>query len=243
MPITADGRFSPADSDEWDLTTHLAAMQVSNMMATNNSISSATGVLSDQVRSAGIGVANAAARNALFPAPVQGDTVFRRDLGITETYRATYSASNTGGASPAGWYPERRMFSANRGAAQSFGLGWNVVTTAFTQIRNDGLGTFSNGVLTVAAGGTYRLSAGVYLTTATNPHSVQITRNSATADTSGTVAGAIIDSNARGGYTASNVCQLSAGDAIRVLVFTNVNNSVATNMGIGSASFNVEKID
>lgn len=38
MPITADGRWSPNDSDDWDLTTHLAAMQVSNMEATNNSI-------------------------------------------------------------------------------------------------------------------------------------------------------------------------------------------------------------
>lgn len=41
MPITADGRWSPNDSDDWDLTTHLAAMQVSNMEATNASIATA----------------------------------------------------------------------------------------------------------------------------------------------------------------------------------------------------------
>ncbi|QDK03298.1 hypothetical protein SEA_ROMAN_56 [Microbacterium phage Roman] len=240
MPITPGGRFSPGDADDWDLTTDLAAMQVSNEAATDAAI----GTLSTQVRSAGIGVANAAARNALFPSPTQGDTVFRRDLGITETYRSAYSASNVGGASPAGWYPERRIFTANRGGTQSLtGAQWNILTSCFVQVRNDGLGTFSNGVLTVAAGGTYRVSASAYFATATNPNSIQITRNSATADTSGTIAAGIVDANSRGGYTVSNVCQLSAGDAIRVLVFTNTANSISTTLGIGSATFNVERID
>lgn len=50
-------------------------------------------------------VASAAARNALFPAPVQGNTVFRNDLGFSETYYELYSVSNIGGATTAGWYP------------------------------------------------------------------------------------------------------------------------------------------
>lgn len=241
MPITPGGRFSPGDADDWDLTTDLAAMQVSNEAATDAAI----GTLSTQVKSAGIGVANAAARNALFPAPVQGDTVLRRDLGITETYRSAWSASNPVGAIPAGWYPERRMFAANRGGSQSLTAAqWNVLTgSTFTLVRNDGLGTFSNGAFTVAASGTYRVSASAYFTTPTNPHSIQITRNSSGADSAGTLVGGIIDANSRGGYTVSNVCQINAGDVIRVLAFTNIANSIASNMGIGSATFNVERID
>lgn len=42
MPTTLDGRWSPDDSDDWDLTTDLAAMQVSNMTATNNAITTAS---------------------------------------------------------------------------------------------------------------------------------------------------------------------------------------------------------
>lgn len=41
MPTTPGGRFSPGDSDDWDLTTDLAAMQVSNETATANEIAAA----------------------------------------------------------------------------------------------------------------------------------------------------------------------------------------------------------
>lgn len=45
MPITPGGRFSPGDSDEWDLTTDLAAMQVSNETATANEIATAVAAI------------------------------------------------------------------------------------------------------------------------------------------------------------------------------------------------------
>ena len=41
MPTTPDGRWSPNDGDDWDLTTDLAAMQVSNSTATSTAISTA----------------------------------------------------------------------------------------------------------------------------------------------------------------------------------------------------------
>lgn len=41
MPTTPGGRFSPGDSDDWDLTTDLAAMQVSNESATTTQIATA----------------------------------------------------------------------------------------------------------------------------------------------------------------------------------------------------------
>ena len=56
-------------------------------------------------------VASSAARDALYPIPVQGNTVFRSDLGIKQTYYAAYNAStNPGGKTPAGWYNETRIF-------------------------------------------------------------------------------------------------------------------------------------
>ncbi|QYC54180.1 hypothetical protein SEA_WELCOME_62 [Microbacterium phage Welcome] len=42
MPITPGGRWSPADSDDWDLTTDLAAMQVSNEAASTAEITAAS---------------------------------------------------------------------------------------------------------------------------------------------------------------------------------------------------------
>jgi hypothetical protein len=45
-------------------------------------------------------------RAAIFPSPVQGNTVLRPDKGYTEQYFALYNAgTNPAGATPAGWYP------------------------------------------------------------------------------------------------------------------------------------------
>lgn len=49
-------------------------------------------------------VADLAARNALFPSPVQGNRVWRNDLGLEETYYGLYNATtNPGGRAAAGW--------------------------------------------------------------------------------------------------------------------------------------------
>lgn len=50
-------------------------------------------------------VADVAARLAKYPSPVQGNRVWRNDLGYEETYYSTYNlTTNPGGRSPAGWY-------------------------------------------------------------------------------------------------------------------------------------------
>jgi hypothetical protein len=49
-------------------------------------------------------VADAAGRAARFPSPIQGDRVFRNDVGYTETYYDVASVSNIGGRATAGWY-------------------------------------------------------------------------------------------------------------------------------------------
>lgn len=54
---------------------------------------------------------SSAQRDALFPAPKQGNTVSRTDRGWVEMYYELYSASlNPGGTSVAGWYPVMGKF-------------------------------------------------------------------------------------------------------------------------------------
>ena len=76
------------------LETHFANLAESTQTAINN------------VRgSTAPPVANAAARNTLFPNPVPGNRVYRIDLGYEEAYYALYDVSaNPGGRTPAGWY-------------------------------------------------------------------------------------------------------------------------------------------
>ena len=55
-------------------------------------------------------VGTSAARDIVFPAPVQGDMVWRDDLGALETYYGLYNASsNPGGRDTAGWYTDTRQ--------------------------------------------------------------------------------------------------------------------------------------
>lgn len=245
MPTTSDGRWSPADSDDWDLTTDMAAMQVSNMEATATAISTAVTTLNESVRNGSTTVANQAARDALFPAPVQGNRVFRRDLGDEETYFQVYNATtNPGGASVAGWYPRNRIFYAGRTGTQTLSAGqWNQLNSALTQVRNDGIGTYSGaGGFVVTAPGTYEVSASAQLTTATAPMGVQITKNGG-ADSAFVIAGGLLEGSAqRGGWTVSNTVTMAAGDFFRVYVFTNVANSISTGIGLGSATFRVRKL-
>lgn len=65
--------------------------------------------VSTQLTSAPRKVADATARDALFPSPVQGNAVFRNDLGAVETYYGLYNSStNPGGRDTAGWYVSNR---------------------------------------------------------------------------------------------------------------------------------------
>lgn len=62
-------------------------------------------------------VASAAARNALYPSPAQGNMVWRTDLQRLEGYYATYSSTtNTGGRQVAGWYPASSVVYGSSGS-------------------------------------------------------------------------------------------------------------------------------
>jgi hypothetical protein len=54
-------------------------------------------------------VAGTAARDALYPVPTAGNTVFRTDTGVAESYYAAYSTAVPGGRDTAGWYATSRV--------------------------------------------------------------------------------------------------------------------------------------
>lgn len=112
-------------------------------------------------------VADVAARTAKFPSPVQGNRVWRTNLGGIEAYYGAYNAgTNPGGATPAGWYP----ISGKTPTFMAFGSGVlsvpNAVTTVLTNWAtprvNSGFTSWASGVLTIATPGEYEITAGTY---------------------------------------------------------------------------------
>lgn len=72
---------------------------------------------------------SAAARDAIFPSPQQGDTIYRTDRGWTERYFNIYNAAtNPGGTLVAGWHSID--FKPSGAAVQPFSAasGWSVVS-------------------------------------------------------------------------------------------------------------------
>lgn len=62
------------------------------------------------MRTQPVSISSDSERLAKFPAPVQGNQVWRNDLGAVQTYFGAYDAStNTGGRNSAGWYVTNRQ--------------------------------------------------------------------------------------------------------------------------------------
>lgn len=118
-----------------------------------------------------VAVASASARDALYPTPAQGQSVFRSDTGWVETYYGLYNAStNPGGATPAGWYPTSGNMPqaklVRNTATASFGANaWTSVTNLTfwqTEIAGSGGVTIeSNGTLKTTLPGLYEAEAGI----------------------------------------------------------------------------------
>jgi hypothetical protein len=102
-------------------------------------------------------VADATARDALFPSPVQGNSVYRLDKGWMERYYALYnSTTNPGGASTAGWYPVsgRMPYATARGTAtlSATNNAWSIGSVGFTA------GGFEHGGFTSSGASNYYLN-------------------------------------------------------------------------------------
>lgn len=141
--------YPDAETSMTPLQTHFGALADSTQQA----ISGVRAATSPPVSSD-------AQRLALYPAPVQGNSVFRTDKGYVERYYQEFAASgNPGGRTPAGWYPDGVLFDLS-----ASGTNTAVTPTAIPRImtgvmlgttsgsgRHDGLfrTPFPNGVSTV----------------------------------------------------------------------------------------------
>ena len=98
MQLTPEGVPYATTSDAMSVADITAAM--------------ATGISAQLAKLAAAGIVNSTSeRDALYPTPIQGNAVFRRDLGRRETYYEAYNATtNPGGRSPAGWEVESRKY-------------------------------------------------------------------------------------------------------------------------------------
>jgi hypothetical protein len=96
-------------------------------------------------------VAGTATRDALYPSPVAGNTVFRSDTGNMESYYPAYSTAVPGGRDSAGWYATSRVdglvpivptsVNVGSGTATIGALGKVTLTTVGTNISLNGVFT------------------------------------------------------------------------------------------------------
>lgn len=171
-----------------------------------------------------IAVASQAARDALYPTPVQGQSVFRTDLGVTETYHGLYNAStNPAGATPAGWYPSKAVQVMKRNTvATNINQGayggyyntsiWDTLSSTKNMIAySDGFTIPFTGIWNISfhmQGTGYLTIAGFNVNTTTGPGSWTYLR--AIATESGLAA-----MNGESNY------KFNAGDRIYIMIYTN----------------------
>ena len=94
-------------------------------------------------------VAGTATRDALYPSPVAGNTVFRSDTGVAESYYSAYSTAVPGGRDSAGWYATSRVdglvpivpssVSVGSGSSSIGALGKVTLTTVGTSFSLNGV--------------------------------------------------------------------------------------------------------
>lgn len=88
MPITPGGRWSPADSDDWDLTTDLAAMQVSNEAASATEIAAIPKSFRSGLNSARLALTGTdLVRGMQFQTTDNGGFLWVNNLGTTTGWR------------------------------------------------------------------------------------------------------------------------------------------------------------
>ncbi|MCS6563427.1 hypothetical protein [Curtobacterium poinsettiae] len=137
------------------------------------------------------------------------------------------------------------IFAAKRGTTiyNVVGGSWTAVTGSpfATPILNDGFTSWSGGILTIAKGGVYRVSAHVQFTDANyNRTAVEIVKNTSSAGTNNTLA-----RNVTGGglsVDASNLVRLVPGDVLRLVVYQRETGGASHGIDLEAAdlSFTVE---
>lgn len=138
MPLNPDGIFYA------DTSTEMSIADITSAMAT--SIGDKLGGI-EQTQT----VNSQAERDLLYPTPVQGNSVFRNDLGFIQTYYGAYDVSTNPGGMPtgAGWYNTQKNMglvpiiptSVNQsGGSASYNSTTGLVTfTGVSSLRTNGV--------------------------------------------------------------------------------------------------------
>lgn len=235
MGITAPDNipFPDAGTALPPLETHFAALAEGAQQGLNNLRASATAP-----------VASAAARNALYPSPVQGNAVWRLDLGYEERYFSEYSAGgNPGGASPAGWYPTGGNVPGAFGiksAAQSFTSGAGTLITFDILDAHGGVTTTASSTFTVPVAAWYRISAKIagFNTSAGTDRWLYATLNTTSASNPILATTTSGDANAAFGLLNFSVAYpLAAGDIIRFYALQNSGSALTLANAQGSVEY------
>ena len=169
-------------------------------------------------------VASAAERDAKFMSPTQGLQVWRNDYGTVETYYELYNAStNPGGATPAGWYPDkavqivkRNNVATNINAGTYGGYYNNTIWEAVTSTGN--FAAYSNG-FTVPYTGIYNIS--FHMQGSANLTIAGFLVNSTTSPGSWTYLRAIATANGLAAMQGDGNYKFTAGDRIYLMIYTN----------------------
>lgn len=179
-----------ASTSPWNIPLFDDTMAVAPLQSILNSQSSALNDALDDINAnfkklASTPVSSAAARSVIYPTPVQGNAVYRTDLGYEERYFSTYNASsNKAGATPSGWYPMtnagpyffgQKTVDQNIPSGTGTQLTWNVDNSI-------GLTASTAGSVTIPVTGWYRVTAnlGGFSTPAGNNRWLYVTKNSTT---------------------------------------------------------------
>lgn len=215
-----------ATTSPWNIPLFDDSMPVAPLQSLFNGQSSALNAALSSLNTgfktqAATPVASVGERAVIFPAPVQGNAVYRTDLGYEERYFATYdSNSNVAGATPAGWYPLANAgpyYYGQKTIDQQLPNGQGAQIT-FNNNNALGMSATTGGNVTVPITGWYRVTAslGGFSSGAGNNRWLYVTKNS---DTDQPRILSVVTNFAAPGdniWNASKVVLLAAGDVLRM---------------------------
>lgn len=123
----------------------------------------------------GLPVGSDGERDTIYPAPAQGNNVYRTDKGYFEAYYGTYNASsNPGGRSPAGWYPVE-LATLPDPIVKNYGNTVNVSATSWAALPSIGSAS-----LTLFRPAWVQMSLGAWMSNTTGSHRAGIKVTGAT---------------------------------------------------------------
>lgn len=252
-PILGDAWFDSNDGTlyvYYSDGTSVQWVQVQANSALEGTILSRLGAVEDQTATlqtaAPITVSGVTERNSIFPSPQQGVSVFRNDLGVIERYYALYNAStNPGGATPAGWYPDKAFGVALRNVSSTLSITggaynnisgnthWQTLDTA------GGVAGYNNG-WTIPFTGVWRVTFRVQGLPASQHYSGwRVNNTTAPGSWSFLYGGLALDATTNGGVSVATR-ELNSGDVLTLFAYQATTGNWPIESTIDAGSWEIE---